>query len=130
MNDTYGHLAGDNVIQTVAGILRQHVRASDIICRFGGEEFAIFLHDSPAELGAEIAERMRRGVENARIEVAGQSSLVSVSIGVSKKEAREDISVSLTRADAALYDAKAAGRNRVILNWSRLRRSLSRGIAS
>ena len=127
VNDTHGHIVGDRVIQAVADVLSAQVRSTDIICRFGGEEFAVFLRDSSPDLGAEIAERMRRGVAEANVQCAGQVISVSVSIGASQKRESEDISASLMRADDALYRAKTEGRNRVSLAWPVFSRPLSQG---
>ena len=127
VNDTHGHMVGDRVIQAVADVLSAQVRSTDIICRFGGEEFAVFLRDSSPDLGAEIAERMRRGVAEANVQCAGQVISVSVSIGASQKKESEDISASLMRADDALYRAKTEGRNRVSLAWPAFSRPLSQG---
>lgn len=125
VNDTHGHIVGDRAIQTVAEVLSAQIRSTDIICRFGGEEFAVFLRDSTPDRGAEIAERMRRGVEAANVQCAGQAVSVSVSIGVSQKKDFEDISASLIRADDALYRAKTEGRNRVSLAWPTFSRPIS-----
>ncbi len=116
INDTYGHLAGDRVIREVADLIRQEVRAPDIVCRFGGEEFVVFLHRADASEGARIAERMRMAVETAEIRAGDVKVRATVSIGGSMKQAADDISVSIQLADAALYRAKQSGRNRIVMD--------------
>lgn len=117
INDTHGHLAGDAVIRQVAAILAANCRIDDIVCRFGGEEFVIFLHEAGPERGSDVAERMRLCVQEARIAPFDVPIGVTVSIGASLKQAAEAIMVSIQQADAALYRAKASGRNRVVLDW-------------
>ncbi|MCY4335632.1 MAG: GGDEF domain-containing protein [Litoreibacter sp.] len=117
INDTYGHLVGDDVIRHVSSILRSECRAQDIVCRFGGEEFVVFLHEADGDKGLLVAERMRMKVEAAPALSNEQKVSVTVSIGGSLKERMEDINVSIKQADEALYRAKNLGRNRTIVNW-------------
>lgn len=114
VNDTYGHLAGDRVIRAVADVLRRLVRAQDIICRFGGEEFVIFLDARDAAQGFVIAERMRRDIAELTMEIAGMPVRVTVSIGGSLKDRSDQLTDAIAQADAALYRAKATGRNRTV----------------
>ncbi|MEO1640173.1 MAG: GGDEF domain-containing protein [Pseudomonadota bacterium] len=114
INDTYGHLTGDKVISRVAAILFENSRDRDIVCRFGGEEFAIFLHETETEKGYQIAERMRQAIAAEEIFVEDQTIRITVSIGGSLKERLENIEEAIRQADAALYKAKAGGRNRTI----------------
>ncbi len=116
INDTFGHLAGDCVIREVAGLIRQEVRTHDIVCRFGGEEFVVFLHRADASEGARIAERMRMAVEVAEIRVGDVKVRATVSIGGSMKQAADDVSVSIQLAHTALYKAKQSGRNRIVMD--------------
>jgi diguanylate cyclase (GGDEF)-like protein len=116
-NDHYGHAAGDAALVEVAKVFRNEVRSEDIVCRYGGEEFAIILPEINAEAAYERAERIRRAVSVLRIplETAG-SAEVTVSIGVALYPAEGETSETLLRAaDKALYAAKHAGRNRVVL---------------
>ena len=115
VNDTYGHLVGDAVIAHVAKLLSQKTRRNDIVCRFGGEEFVVFLDNASADQAHVIAERVRRAVARARIEHDGQKVAVTVSIGVSTSAAAQDIEDAIREADAALYRAKAAGRNQTVM---------------
>jgi len=114
VNDTYGHFAGDRVIQHVADLMREIVRGEDIVARFGGEEFVIFLHDTDPETGYRVAERMRAAIAAETVVFEQMQVRVTVSIGGSLKEACDTIEQAIKEADAALYRAKNAGRNRTI----------------
>ncbi|WP_373635586.1 GGDEF domain-containing protein [Yoonia sp. SS1-5] len=114
VNDRYGHLAGDAVIQAVAAALRKHTRAQDIVCRFGGEEFVVFLFDHTIRDGYDVAERLRLAIEEALISAEGHDISVTVSIGGSLKERVAAISTAIKEADEALYRAKSLGRNRTV----------------
>ncbi|MFQ1699838.1 GGDEF domain-containing protein [Loktanella agnita] len=116
INDTYGHMAGDAVIKAVATLLRDSVRPEDIVARFGGEEFMIFLHDHSADAGFHVAERMRQTVADAQISHGDLIVSVTVSIGGGLKEACADISGAIQHADLALYQAKNDGRNRTVFH--------------
>ncbi|MES2583644.1 MAG: diguanylate cyclase [Pseudomonadota bacterium] len=116
INDTVGHLAGDECLKLVAAALSNTVsRASDLVARYGGEEFAMVLPDTHPEQGAEIAERVRRAVENIAFIYRGKRIPVSISLGVVSRVADKDQSMAdfIGEADKALYAAKDAGRNRV-----------------
>lgn len=117
VNDTHGHLTGDAVIKMVAGILKREVREDDIVCRFGGEEFVIFLHRADTEEGWEVAERMRNAVAASMLALGGGDVRVTISIGGSLKQSTDDIQTAIIAADAALYRAKALGRNRTETTW-------------
>jgi diguanylate cyclase (GGDEF)-like protein len=124
INDRYGHLAGDQVLQQVAHCIEGEVRSSDVAARYGGEEFVILLPATAREAGAHLAERIRTAVATESFEIDGRVEPVpiTVSIGVAehRPEARQpDLKVAgerlLALADLALYEAKAAGRNNVSL---------------
>lgn len=111
-NDNHGHQAGDRCLRDVATLLDSIVqRAGDQLARYGGEEFAAMLPETDAEGAGKIAERMRLAVE--RLETGG--GRVTISIGVATTLAREKLTPEalVAAADAALYDAKRAGRNAV-----------------
>ncbi|HEX8962260.1 MAG TPA: GGDEF domain-containing protein [Rhodocyclaceae bacterium] len=116
VNDNYGHLFGDKVIRAVAHILKDNVKGKDIAARYGGEEFVILLPDTPLGGAGFVAEKIRSTVEKCRIKRADSKEVVAnvtVSVGVacfSGKEAGPDF---VARADAALYESKNCGRNRV-----------------
>ncbi|MDX8348416.1 GGDEF domain-containing protein [Cognatiyoonia sp. IB215446] len=114
VNDTHGHLAGDAVISRVAMILRQNTREKDIVCRFGGEEFIVFLHEEGPQAAFHIAERMRKAIADEVVNFDDKALSVTVSIGGSLKEQVADITRAIQQADEALYRAKSAGRNQTV----------------
>ena len=110
INDARGHLAGDDALRALAGVLRQAARESDILARCGGEEFAVILPQTDADGALPVAERMRAAVEAAD----GPLASVTVSIGICALNAgHADYAALLACVDAALYRSKAAGRNQV-----------------
>jgi diguanylate cyclase (GGDEF)-like protein len=112
INDTYGHIAGDEVLRTLGGELRNHIRYPDTIGRYGGEEFLIVLPHSTLQAAAEQGERLCEHVRSLRIQSGEQEFHVTVSIGVAQyKVHQEEWQAFLSRADAALYQAKNAGRD-------------------
>lgn len=114
LNDTYGHLAGDDVLRTVVARTRQVLRDSDILGRYGGEEFAILLPETPKELARQVAERLRQAMAAQPMIADGSAVAVTISLGVSELDPSEDaIGNTLRRADDAMYDAKESGRDRV-----------------
>ena len=117
INDSYGHLVGDRILRNVAAALCLHCRDDDVVCRFGGEEFVVFLCEAEPELGERIAERMRRAIEKRVTAVGKEHVRVTVSIGGSLKSRECDINRSIHEADLALYRAKKEGRNRTVMSW-------------
>jgi diguanylate cyclase (GGDEF)-like protein len=114
VNDTFGHAAGDAVIQQVAVAVKKNLRSTDVAGRYGGEEFAVLLLDTTVEQAMFFAERLRKNVEAMAVEYNQQVLRVTVSIGVA--EYHEDMGEYrdwLEAADKALYQSKAAGRNRI-----------------
>jgi diguanylate cyclase (GGDEF)-like protein len=116
INDTYGHLAGDTVLQAFAQIMRQEQRAGDILGRIGGEEFAILLPNAPQPAAFSAAERLRQRVAATKIPLTEHYQVsITVSIGLAGSRAEDDAIESIVqRADHALYAAKQAGRNCVV----------------
>ena len=115
VNDTHGHAAGDQVLQRMAEVLRAHVRASDLVCRSGGEEFVVLMPGATLPAALASAERWRAAFAAEPVVVReGTAVSCTVSIGVALHHSRkETFDACLDRADAALYAAKRAGRNRV-----------------
>ncbi len=115
-NDTFGHDAGDVVLQSIGRFLQDNVRQSDIACRFGGEEFTIILPHASLENALERAEQLRLGVKNLHIQYGNQPlGLITVSLGVAAfPHHGENPKDLLQNADSALYKAKEQGRDRVI----------------
>ena len=110
VNDRHGHAAGDAALRFLAGGLRERLRAEDVIGRFGGEEFVIGLPDAGALGAAGVAEDVRAAVARRPITIAGEELALTVSVGWAAW-ADEDLGQLIARADGALYEAKAAGRN-------------------
>ncbi len=115
VNDTYGHEAGDHVLGEFAKRLSANVRPMDIVCRHGGEEFAVIMPETAGDVACVVAERARRAVAAEPFEVDGVpvSLSVTVSSGVATLTPEDSVDSLIKRADAALYRAKSAGRNRV-----------------
>ncbi|HET7489550.1 MAG TPA: GGDEF domain-containing protein [Acidimicrobiales bacterium] len=110
VNDTFGHAAGDEVLAEVARRMRLELRDADVVGRYGGDELAAVLPDCTAGEGLEVAERIRASVAAAPVTTADGWVSVSLSIGVAEATGQADLTAVLARADAALYQAKAAGR--------------------
>ena len=119
VNDTYGHKVGDEVIILLAKKLQELSRKSDIVCRFGGEEFVILLPKTGINGALTISEKIKSEVENTVIHLANEVEFkFTVSIGVSQVNNKEDTNIEtpIYRADKALYQAKKSGRNRICSN--------------
>lgn len=116
VNDTLGHSAGDRVLTSLAGLVRARARRVDTLCRVGGEEFALVLAGADLPDAAKVAEELRLAVQRATLAECG----LSVSIGVSDLDAAHTAETWMQDADAALYLAKRAGRNRVATRDGRL----------
>lgn len=116
INDTYGHVAGDEVLRKLAGELRNHIRHPDVIGRYGGEEFLVVLPYSTVKAAAEQAERLRKYVQSLVIQSGENEITLTISMGLAQyKIHNEDWQSLLSRADAALYQAKNSGRNRWVI---------------
>ena len=115
VNDTHGHDAGDAVLKALSNVLKQAVRASDLVIRYGGEEFLIILTDSQGEAAERVAETIRVTCENLKVPVAGIILQKTISIGISDFPTdSETFWQAVKFADVALYQAKEQGRNRVV----------------
>jgi len=116
VNDTFGHAAGDYVLKGVAAIIEETRRAEDVFARFGGEEFVQLLTESPREGSLLVAERIRARLDGHVFDYEGVPIKVTMSIGVATYAGNNYSShqALLGAADAALYDAKRQGRNRVV----------------
>ena len=115
INDSYGHDVGDEVLCRFADHLREGLRASDLAARIGGEEFAILMPDIDLASAEKAAERLRLGIAAERWEVSSQTITVTTSIGVASLGSDGQRGL-MKRADLALYEAKHAGRNRVVVS--------------
>jgi two-component system, cell cycle response regulator len=114
LNDTHGHLAGDSVLKLFAQTIAPTVRSEDLFARFGGEEFVLLAPEMTAAQSTLLAERLRKSVEALRFEFDAQTLNVTVSIGVAELKPPETKEDFVKRADANMYAAKAAGKNRVV----------------
>ncbi|MEO8716804.1 MAG: GGDEF domain-containing protein [Burkholderiales bacterium] len=125
VNDTYGHEAGNRLLQHVVKAMQSHLRATDVPARYGGDEFVIMLPDTPARGALEVAERIRNAVESTPFATEAGRVPCTVSIGIASfPQDGRSIEALLARADRALYEAKSAGRNRVAQHSSAMDRGL------
>jgi len=114
INDTCGHLAGDELLRQIAGILSNHIRKRDTLARLGGDEFGVLMEHCDLHEGEHVANGMREAIAGYRFQWEGKTHIVGVSIGVvSITENAGDITDVLKAADAACYAAKESGRNRI-----------------
>ncbi|MFI8582005.1 sensor domain-containing diguanylate cyclase [Ectopseudomonas khazarica] len=113
INDEHGHLAGDEVLQRFARQLRDKLRQSDILCRWGGEEFILLLKNTDRQAAHDLAEKLRQQCAEQRYAIAEQTLQVTASLGLSQWQPGESLHSLLGRTDRALYRAKQSGRDRV-----------------
>lgn len=112
VNDEFGHAAGDQVLAAVGRVLAAHLRTGDLVSRYGGEEFLVILPDTPPAGALQVVDRLREAVAALK----GVPKAVTVSIGVAACHKDETADRLVSRADAALYLAKHAGRNRIVMS--------------
>jgi diguanylate cyclase (GGDEF)-like protein len=117
INDTYGHAKGDEVLRTVARVLQEKIRPSDVLGRYGGEEFVIYMSQIDPLAARDVAEKLRKAVEETRQDGIGATISIGVSCGVlsMEKEVETALAEHISAADASLYEAKNSGRNRVVV---------------
>jgi diguanylate cyclase (GGDEF)-like protein len=115
INDTYGHVKGDVILREVSRLVKSCVRETDIASRYGGEELAVILPETPSLEAAAIAERMRKEIAALRFPHDGTELSITMSVGVHSVEGGAEARSEevIQKADAALYEAKKSGRNRV-----------------
>jgi diguanylate cyclase (GGDEF)-like protein len=114
VNDTYGHLAGDKVLKETAAKVKNTIRPYDIFARYGGEEFILLFTDIDKERAVQTAERIRAEICKEPVMFKNEAITVSASFGVAYASPVNDLLTAIEYADAALYKAKADGRNRVV----------------
>jgi len=119
-NDTYGHQVGDIVLKSVSMVMKNSVRALDIVARYGGEEMIILLRGSPLKDAANVADKIRKNIESCIVKDQTQSYKVTISMGVSTFEKDDNVDSIIKRADDALYVAKKTGRNRIATSEEKL----------
>jgi len=115
INDQFGHSVGDHALRLVAAAARSQLRMQDHIGRYGGEEFLIVFPETPLEGAMRVTERVRAAVEAMAVHEGGHRIPLTVSAGVSEVAEGETLDSVLRRVDAAMYRAKAAGRNQVVI---------------
>ncbi len=114
VNDHFGHLAGDKILQKITQVIQKELRGSDVFARYGGEEFIILLSDTDGKAAALVAERIRSSVELLRVKYIRNEISVTISLGVTRlSPERETLHEIIATTDQALYEAKQKGRNRV-----------------
>ncbi len=116
VNDTYGHLTGDDLLRVIAKTLKDYVRGKDIVCRYGGEEFVILLSDTPLAGAVNVAEKIRTHFASMTWKQKSTSvsmGRITLSCGVSQYRTEEALESFVQRADVALYQSKKMGRNQV-----------------
>jgi len=115
INDTYGHAAGDHVLQTISNLLRSALRDYDFVARWGGEEFIFLWPDTDMVVARQISERLRERISSSHISFEGHVIAVSMTLGIAQFSVGEKWPSVVARADEALYRGKTEGRNRVVL---------------
>ncbi|GAB6051096.1 GGDEF domain-containing protein [Hydrogenophilus islandicus] len=116
LNDTLGHQAGDEALLYLARMARTHLRAQDIVGRFGGEEFVVLLPDTSAEDAAEVIRRLQRALTRELFFFNDSHRVITFSAGVTPVTESDTLESALARADAAMYEAKRSGKNRVVVH--------------
>ena len=117
VNDTYGHAAGDEVLFEVGQRILRNIRGFDLAARYGGEEFVVEMPDTPVEVALGVADRLCETMANEPVKISSSKDKISVTLSIGVAESRDGNETAdklLKRADEALYEAKHAGRNRVI----------------
>jgi diguanylate cyclase (GGDEF)-like protein len=116
VNDSFGHLVGDQTLLAVSEALRESSRRSDLIARYGGEEFAVLCPDTDCETGLRVAERLRAAVESLGEAQLGHPGPQTISVGVAVQAQDHELTPErlIDHADVAMYEAKGRGRNRTI----------------
>lgn len=118
VNDTFGHQIGDQALIHVAEIFQRQARGSDVLARYGGEEFIALLPETTSADAQHSAERLRKMLEDSILQIKGHSISLTISIGIAGMEVVDEMTEFeelLKQADEALYLAKGAGRNRVVV---------------
>ncbi len=113
INDTYGHLAGDGVLKTVASILKRHTRQSDISFRYGGDEFIVLLPETQLEDALVVAEKIRKKISSVRFKKNEVEFTCSVSLGVTQVKEGDSVESILERVDEALYKTKRTSKGEI-----------------
>jgi diguanylate cyclase (GGDEF)-like protein len=114
INDTFSHTVGDSVLRRVAAVIRDHCRQNDLPVRYGGDEFLLVLAGTDLAMGARVLQRLKQASDACGWAREAQGLNVTLSIGVATRPRGSTIAATIAAADEALYEAKAAGRNRIV----------------
>jgi len=116
INDTYGHMVGDTVLKSVGAFFLKNLRLENFACRYGGEEFAIILRNTPADEALRVAERLRLGIQQGHIKTKDKTINITISVGIATFTGNNFVTAEdfIHLADKHLYTAKSEGRNRTI----------------
>jgi diguanylate cyclase (GGDEF)-like protein len=114
-NDTFGHLVGDVILKETARLIKENIREVDLVGRYGGEEFCVFLPDTSLENGIQVGERIRKAIQYHTFHAYDETLKITISIGIAcfPHDAKDEMEL-IDKADLALYYAKRKGRNKVI----------------
>lgn len=115
INDSFGHKAGDRVIQLLAKTLRDRLRATDFVARYGGEEFVVMMPETEATTAKEVVDKLRGYIAQLPFHFRGEPVSITFSVGLTELQERDDQESVFDRADKALYQAKSSGRNRALI---------------
>lgn len=115
INDVFGHIAGDDVLNTIAGIIQRNIRASDVLGRYGGDEFIVFLSQIAPESIFDLCEKIRSKIEKSTIKIIPVTVSMGVCYGIIKAHPEEEIGMLIKKSDESLYEAKGSGKNRVVI---------------
>lgn len=115
INDKYGHEAGSLALKKIAKILKKRLRSSDIIARFGGDEFVVALIDCDLKSAGEIAEDLRKKIEKSELKYRNRKIKLTISIGVTSYKKEKSLEELINKADKRMYMAKREGKNRVVM---------------
>ncbi|MEA5444598.1 diguanylate cyclase [Gammaproteobacteria bacterium AB-CW1] len=118
VNDNHGHLAGDEILKTLATYIQDNIRITDTAARWGGEEFLVVLPETGMEEAYQVAEKLRQAFEREPFELDDQQIHITLSLGVAACQPGDSIEAILARADKALYEAKRNGRNQTVVSGS------------
>lgn len=116
LNDSYGHLAGDYVLCYLTDTIKQYIRETDILCRYGGDEFIIIFKDCTIHQAKHVANNIRQHIKEHTIPYNGHQLTTSISIGMCQTSSNRPARTAIECADKALYQAKKLGKNRIVLN--------------
>ena len=126
INDTYGHQAGDKVLQSFAGYMLEHLRQYDQVYRYGGEEFLLLLPNTPVDRARVVLDRLRQGLQRKRLRIKRNLYIsMTVSFGITALLSTVSVKTTIDRADKTLYAAKAAGRNQTLV-WKAKKRGAAK----